>query len=363
MATAQDPLQPVQPEPQADAESEKLPASLTALIDELDSARTGEPRNGANGNHAVPAHAADAGSDPGTEAGADAGLDREADEARSAMDDLALLKIRGRPGGVAIEIGSGDWELVLKALHARLQLGDSFFRGGRVVLEVGDRLLVEEQLRQLCRVLEAHTMSLLVVHATAERTLQAVAEIGAATSLEEGEPPASAEKGTPTGAPRLPAKSEVAPPSYAPESYAPEPYASLEEPAAARPVHFVHRGNLRSGQVLRKTESIVIIGDVNPGAQVISGGDIMVWGRLRGVAHAGADGNRKAVVTAIDFVPTQLRIANSTAIAPDKKKGRGLKFWQKEPERRPEIARVVDGRIVVEPWDEFKPKSLGTWRK
>jgi septum site-determining protein MinC len=134
---------------------------------------------------------------------------------------------------------------------------------------------------------------------------------------------------------------------------------------ATRPNHFVYRGSLRSGQVLRKTESIVVIGDVNPGAQVISGGDIMVWGRLRGNAHAGAEGNRRSVVAAIDFVPTQLRIANLTAIAPEQKKSRGggLFFWKKEPERRAEIARVIDGRIVVEPWDEGKPTAVGVWRK
>jgi septum site-determining protein MinC len=343
MATAQDPGQPVNPEPNADGD--KLPASLAALIDDLNLARTAdghEERNGTNGTHG-----ADGDAKPGS---------------REELDAGAQIKIRGRPGGVAVDFGTGEWDPLLKSLKERLNVGEGFFRGGRVVLDVGDRVLVEEQLRQVCRLLEAHAMTLSVVHATAERTLQAASEIGVAISLEEVEPQTPVAE--PPAKPTQTVKPQPEPPMAAvkPSAPAADPYAPLE-PMAARPVHFVHRGSLRSGQVLRKTESIVVIGDVNPGAHVISGGDIMVWGRLRGVAHAGADGNRRAVVTAIDFVPTQLRIANLTAIAPDKKQGRGLLFWKKEPERRPEIARVVDGRIVVEPWDEAKPNSLGVWRK
>jgi septum site-determining protein MinC len=219
-------------------------------------------------------------------------------------------------------------------------------------LDVGPRLLLEDHLRQVRRLLEKHEMHLAVVRSTAERTLQAAMEVGVSTSSEE-----------PQETLQLPEPPLIVP-DGPPNAYTPSPYATGEA-TPGRPVHFVHRGSLRSGQVLRKTESIVVIGDVNPGAQVISGGDIMIWGRLRGVAHAGAEGNRRAVVTAIDFVPTQLRIANLTAIAPEPKKARGggFLFWKKEPERRPEIARVVDGRIVVEPWDEGKPNGLGVWRK
>jgi septum site-determining protein MinC len=262
------------------------------------------------------------------------------------------VKIKGRPGGVSLELGEGDWAELMLLLEERLNAAEGFFRGGRVLLEVGTRALVEEDLRQVRGLLETHAMQLAVVRSTAERTLQAAAEVGVSTTIEEtqesmhvAEPPLFADDGPPN--------------AYTPSVYAPPP-----EVVSSRPNHFVHRGSLRSGQVLRKTESIVVIGDVNPGAQVISGGDVMVWGRLRGIAHAGAEGNRRAVVAAIDFVPTQLRIANLTAIAPERKKprGSGLLFWKKEPERGPEIARVIDGRIVVEPWDEGKPNAPGMWR-
>ena len=265
----------------------------------------------------------------------------------------SAVKIKGRPGGVSLELGDGEWDELILLLEERLNAAEGFFRGGRVLLDVGTRSLVEENLCQVRDLLEAHEMELALVRSTAERTLQAAVEVGVSTTNEETqetlhvpEPPLIVPDGPPN--------------AYTPSAYAPPP-----ENIANRPNHFVYRGSLRSGQVLRKTESIVIIGDVNPGANVISGGDIMVWGRLRGIAHAGAEGNRRSVVAAIDFVPTQLRIANLTAIAPERKKKKrgGLFFWQKEPERRPEIARVIDGRIVVEPWNEGKPNGLGIRRK
>jgi septum formation inhibitor MinC len=70
-----------------------------------------------------------------------------------------------------------------------------------------------------------------------------------------------------------------------------------------------HRGTLRGGQALHNMGNIVLIGDVNPGAELIASGDIVVVGALRGTAHAGAQGDRAARVIALNFAPTQLRIA------------------------------------------------------
>jgi septum site-determining protein MinC len=70
-----------------------------------------------------------------------------------------------------------------------------------------------------------------------------------------------------------------------------------------------HRGTLRGGQALHNMGNIVLIGDLNPGAELIASGDIVVVGALRGTAHAGAQGDRGARVIALEFAPTQLRIA------------------------------------------------------
>lgn len=71
-----------------------------------------------------------------------------------------------------------------------------------------------------------------------------------------------------------------------------------------------HRGSLRSGQRLEFDGSIVIIGDVNAGAEVVAGDNIIVQGALRGLAHAGAKGNKGAIVTAGLLDAVQVRISN-----------------------------------------------------
>ena len=82
---------------------------------------------------------------------------------------------------------------------------------------------------------------------------------------------------------------------------------------------------------------VVVIGDVNPGAEIVSAGDVVVWGRLRGMVHAGANGDENAVVCALDLSPTQLRIAGKIALTP-KRRGKP----------QPEIARLQDGQVVAE---------------
>lgn len=71
-----------------------------------------------------------------------------------------------------------------------------------------------------------------------------------------------------------------------------------------------HKGSLRSGQKIEVEESIVIIGDVNSGAEVIAGDNIIVIGTLRGLAHAGAKGNKDAIIAASRLEAVQLRISN-----------------------------------------------------
>ena len=95
-----------------------------------------------------------------------------------------------------------------------------------------------------------------------------------------------------------------------------------------------HRGTLRGGQALHNMGNIVLVGDVNPGAELIASGDIVVVGALRGTAHAGAQGDRTARVIALEFAPTQLRIA--TVIGADARVATG-----------PQQATVEGDRIAV----------------
>ena len=100
-----------------------------------------------------------------------------------------------------------------------------------------------------------------------------------------------------------------------------------------------YRGTLRSGQLLKFHGNIVVIGDANPGSEIVASGNIVVLGTLRGIVHAGATGNQDAVVVAFNLNPTQLRIADVITRPPEEKVVKAS---------MPEIAFVKDESVYIE---------------
>ncbi len=109
------------------------------------------------------------------------------------------------------------------------------------------------------------------------------------------------------------------------------------------PTLYVQR-TLRSGQSLKSDGNIVIIGDVNPGAEIIAKGDITVWGVLGGIAHAGSDGNNYSRIRALKLHAIQLRIGDVFARRPDTV---NIPYVQKTDSFTPEEARVNRKHIVI----------------
>jgi septum site-determining protein MinC len=102
---------------------------------------------------------------------------------------------------------------------------------------------------------------------------------------------------------------------------------------------------LRAGQAVSHNGDLIIIGDVNAGAEVLAQGDITIWGSLRGIAHAGVDGNTKAEIRALRLQPIQIRIANFIARSPDGPAipgslGQGAQYSA-------ETAKLVNGKIRI----------------
>ena len=83
-----------------------------------------------------------------------------------------------------------------------------------------------------------------------------------------------------------------------------------------KPTLLVQR-TVRGGQSVNFDGNVVILGDVNPGAEIIASGHVLVMGSMRGVVHAGAAGDDDARVTALTLAPTQLRIASHITRPPD----------------------------------------------
>ncbi|MGC9287133.1 MAG: septum site-determining protein MinC [Hydrogenobaculum sp.] len=101
--------------------------------------------------------------------------------------------------------------------------------------------------------------------------------------------------------------------------------------------------NLRSGQTVEHSGDVLILGDVNEGAEVVAAGNIVVMGTLRGYAHAGAIGDDSSVVVAKKMMPQQLRIGHHIAIRGED---------EEEPQEA-EIAKVIDNKIILEPIGGF----------
>ncbi len=104
------------------------------------------------------------------------------------------------------------------------------------------------------------------------------------------------------------------------------------------------RKTIRSGQSISSDGNIVVIGDVNPGAEIIAKGDITVWGILGGIAHAGSEGNNYTRIRALKLNPVQIRIGEVFARRPDTI---NLPYVQKSCEYIPEEAFTYKGSIVI----------------
>jgi septum site-determining protein MinC len=226
-----------------------------------------------------------------------------------------VITIKGIREGLLVTLNdAGTWADSSKALLARIEQSADFFKGARLALALGPRALPAAEMSNLRAALSERSVSLWAVLSDSPMTVKAAQALGLNIAL----------------------------PSTLPQTQ-PEPEVDPEE--AREDAVLAHR-TLRSGRSVRYEGHVVIIGDVNPGAEVVAGGDIVVWGRLRGVAHAGADGDEAAVVCALDLSPTQLRIAGHIATSPARK-----------GDLRPEMARLKDGHIIAERWG-VKGKSL-----
>ena len=296
------------------------------------------------------------------------------------------VRIKGRGGFTVVEVADdkGAWPEVVDYLASHISQADGFFRDERMSLAIGDRAVTADDLQAVNEVLEEQNIVLVSLHTGDRGSFQVAKQLGLDVIWEGDSPPPvvrlerrqdrngerfltqvarglypaslGEDRGLPPGGefhatPFEPLAQKPVAAEKDDEQTAVTPWA--DEPSVeSAPPPYIYRGNLRSGQSIRHAGTVVILGDVNPGAQVISGGDVLVWGRLRGTVHAGAMGDNRAIVTALDFEPVQMRIARHIAMTPRSASSNpGYWFWKRESSGKPEVARVIDNQIIVDPWD------------
>jgi len=239
------------------------------------------------------------------------------------MQGREAVVFRGDRGGVSVLVNRdaplGD---VVEALRRKLQSAENFFQGGSVRIELGERAADEVEQRVLRELFRAYGLTVLDdQEGTPRREGNGRAQRAPAAASARGRSGAGGSSATALGGLFGTFGSERS-----------------GADAAGEPCLLVRR-TLRSGQRLEFDGSVVILGDVNPGAVVVCTGHVVVMGALRGVVHAGAAGDTDARVVALRLQPTQLRIAHYISRPPDD---------QQPSPSGPEVALVQDERIQIE---------------
>ena len=223
------------------------------------------------------------------------------------MSKHFLYKSKGLRDGLLITVSDGEWSSLEPALLEHIHTQQSFFQGARIALDVGSQILRVNQLVSLRDKLSEQGISLWAILSESPTTEKTAQLLGLATRISKPRPEEARQ--------------------YSVEN--------LGDETAL----FVSK-TLRSGMRIDFSGHVVVFGDVNPGAEIVAEGNVLVWGRVRGMIHAGAKGNKSAYICALDLSPTQLRIADEVSAV--------LKPLD-SPE--PEIARLnEDGKLQSIPW-------------
>ena len=273
-----------------------------------------------------------------------------------------MAVLRGKGMGLEIALGGRDFEEALAELQGKLGERPGFYAGTPATATVGGSSLSQDQLERLRGVLDDHGIALQALCGGPEMErmasdfgLRFVAgfddggELARRRALRPKRDVQLSDAARSLVADFAGARADIADRRARGETSVRRvvfnDQAKLRiQPAAdaaAEPVPqstLYHTGTLRGGQSLHHLGNIVVIGDVNPGAELVASGDIVVFGALRGVAHAGAQGDAKARVYAIELLPTQLRIA--TFIAADAGDRNRAPI-------QPEVACIQNDRIVI----------------
>jgi septum site-determining protein MinC len=199
---------------------------------------------------------------------------------------------------------------LLQAVADELARAKGFFRDSPVVLHFGDRLLKKEDWWQLKELLLGEGLLLRYAVAAAQPSRDLLYKEG------------------------LPVRDSL--PALTPEQKAPQA-------AALKGTNTLYlRRGLRGGQKEVFEGDVVVMGDVNQGAEILAGGDVVVVGSLRGMVHAGYPDNTEAVVVALNLTPLQLRIGPLIARGDDTHNNRRAPH--------PEVARIKTEHIMIEPY-------------
>ena len=236
------------------------------------------------------------------------------------------MQFKGIREGLLAVLGEGEWVEQRASLLGAIDEQAAFLRGGKLYLDVGSISLNATELGSLRDEISERGIALWGVLSNSGKTEQTAQILGMATRLSRQSEKVAFRSAT-------------------------GPSTNLEDGDAA----ILVRRTLRSGYSLRNEGSVILLGDLNPGAEIVTCGSIIVWGNLRGAAHAGVEGDTEAVVCALDLSPSTLRIVDIVVHLENNKKSSG------KQKAGPKLARLDKNEIVYDDWVPTKGKTGGLW--
>jgi len=218
----------------------------------------------------------------------------------------SLVHIKGIRDGLLATFSDAPWEELRAALLQQIDERPAFFQGARLAMDVGNQILKVNDLVDLRDHLSERNLILWAVISESPTTEQTSQLLGLATRISKPRPEEQ-------------------------RNYAD----TIPDDAAM----YINK-TLRSGTRIEFPGNIVIVGDVNPGAEIVAEGNVIVWGRVRGMIHAGSKGDRSAFICALDLSANQLRIADEVSA-----------MLKPQSDPRPEVASInSEGKLQAELW-------------
>jgi septum site-determining protein MinC len=217
----------------------------------------------------------------------------------------SLVQIKGIRDGLLATFIEAAWEDQCLALLAQIDERPAFFQGARLAMDVGSQVLKVNDLVDLRDRLSERNVALWAVIGESPTTEHTSQLLGLATRISK-----------------------------------PRPEEQKRAEVVAEDTALFINKTLRSGKRVEFPGHVVVMGDVNAGAEIVADGNVIIWGRVRGMIHAGAKGDRSATICALDLSATQLRIATEVS---------AMLKPQKDP--KPEIASINSaGHLQAELW-------------
>ena len=227
------------------------------------------------------------------------------------MSEEQIL-IKGISDGLLVTVRENPWKEAKALVFEKIDEKETFFKGARFAIDVGSLSLKAADLSKFRNDLSDRGITLWAILSNSDVTINTAQMLGLATQLSVRQNHEKQKQSS----------------------------TFFEGDSAV----WVEK-TLRAGYKVETKCHVIVMGDVNPGAEIISAGNILVWGKLGGSVFAGADGDRAARVFALELDPINLRISDVIANPLNKKR-----------KKQPEMAIIKENEIIIESWDTRKSR-------